>query len=146
MQRGHRKADTPEMKAVRGTVRPSRDGVDTIESLSPVLSISPPKLPLDVADVWAEYVGAAISHGARQCDADSFAEWCTMSAFLRRARNGSEEDGGEGGVPAPASYVQQWRQLGELFGLAGPKSRVMPKGQADSGKGSNPFARNGRRG
>lgn len=111
------------------------------------MSLTPPELPLEIADVWAEYVGAAVANGARQCDAESFAEWCSMSALLRKARNATEKDG-EGNVvssptPAPASYVAQFRMLGELFGLAGPGSRVTSKG-VEAAK-SNPFARNGRR-
>jgi hypothetical protein len=148
MRAGGKKAEPRETKTARGTRQKCRDGVDTIETPSPALAISPPELPLEVADVWAEYVEAAIAHGARQCDADSFAEWCTMTSVLRQARNASELDQASGQTvsrphPAPASYVQQWRQLGELFGLVGSKSRVGGK-SPDAAK-TNPFARNGRR-
>lgn len=143
----------PAVKDARGTRQPCRDGVDTREAAAAVapidtsMSLSPPELPLDVADVWAEYVAAAVANGARQCDAESFAEWCTMAALLRKARNATEKDADGKDVPsptpAPASYVAQFRMLGELFGLAGPGSRVMNKG-VEAAK-SNPFARNGRR-
>jgi hypothetical protein len=95
-------------------------------------------LPEDVADVWADYVELAVQHGARQCDAESFAEWCTMAAMLRKAR--------VVGSAAPASYVAQFRMLGELFGLAGPGSRVVTKGGGAPEQPKNPFARNGARG
>ena len=102
---------------------------------------------MEVADVWAEYVDAAVGNGLKQCDAETFAEWCAMAAVLRRARNApaTDEEGREitQAQPAPASYVAQFRMLGELLGLAGPGSRVVSKG-VEAAK-SNPFARNGRR-
>lgn len=135
MERGHRRPALPGQKEARGTARPSRDtGVKLMDTVSPSLSISPPELPDDVAEVWADNIDSAVAHGARQCDADSFAEWCSMAAMLRKARKAK--------TPAPASYVAQFRMLGELFGLAGPKSRmVKPSGD---GPTENPFARNGR--
>lgn len=148
-----KKAEPAEVKAARGTRQPCRT-VTSIVSPSPALAISPPELPLDVADVWAEYCEAAIAHGARQCDADTFAEWCAMTAVLRRARNAEVEQLGPDGeaigtttqaTPAPASYVQQWRQLGELLGLAGAKSRVGGAKPAAEKASANPFARNGAR-
>lgn len=136
MQRG-RKPD-PFGKAARGTEQPCRDVHALIDTNSPALSITAPAgLPDAAVEVWADYIGAAASHGARQCDADSFAEWCTMTAILRAARSKGEA--------APASYVQQWRSLGELFGLAGPKSRIMAKGAAPAERAGNRFAGNGRR-
>lgn len=134
MEKGHRRPALPGQKEARGTARPSRDtGVKLLETVSPALSITPPELPDEVAEVWADTVDSAVAHGARQCDAESFAEWCTMAAMLRKCRNSTE--------PAPASYVAQFRMLGELFGLAGPKSRMVKPGT--DGKPANPFARNG---
>lgn len=135
MEKGHRRAALPGEKAARGTARPSRaTGVVLLDTKSPALSITPPKLPDDVAEVWADNIEAVVSNGARQCDADSFAEWCTMAAMLRKARGSGE--------PAPASYVAQFRMLGELFGLAGPKSRLV-KPSENQTRTSNPFSRNG---
>ncbi len=134
----------PKMaKAARKTLQPSRDGISTLKQAKVVdgliaeaeLSIVPPQLPDNVAEVWADYVEVARSNGAKQCDADSFAEWCTMAARLRTARMGD--------LAAPASYIAQFRMLGELFGLAGPGSRVVSQG-VEAAK-TNPFARNGRR-
>lgn len=135
----------------RGTLQRCRDGVDTREIGSPALALRPPEMPLEVADVWAEYIEAVVANGGRQCDAETFAEWCAMTSVLRRCRNSvidAEADRDDEvrtqAAPAPASYVQQWRQLGELLGLAGPKSRLVPKGgAADAGKAANPFSRNG---
>lgn len=136
MERGHRRPALPGQKEARGTARPNRDtGVVMLDTVSPVLSITPPALPDEIAEVWADNIDAAVSNGARQCDADSFAEWCSMAAMLRKARTAEE--------PAPAAYVAQFRMLGELFGLAGPKSRMVKAG--DTKKTENPFARNGSR-
>lgn len=135
MERGHRRPALPSEKKARGTHQPSRDtGVTVMKTLSPSLSLSPPELPDAVAEVWADYVNEAVSHGARQCDAESFALWCSMASDLRKAM--------KAGAPAPAAFVAQFRMLGELFGLAGPKSRLVKP--ADDGKPANPFARNGR--
>jgi hypothetical protein len=137
---GGRKKDPRAVKAARGTVQPCRDGrtvtaVAIVEA--PTLRLVPPEMPMEVADVWAEYHDPAVSNGVKQCDAEAYAEWCTMAAFLRKARNAEES------APAPASYIAQFRMLGELLGLAGPGSRVVSKG-VEAAK-SNPFARNGRR-
>jgi hypothetical protein len=132
-----RKPIGPEEKRGRGTAQPSRDqGVTLIESLAPALALEPPPgLTAEASDVWADYVGHAVAHGARQCDADSFAEWCSMTAVLRKAR--------ELAAPAPASYVAQYRMLGENFGLVGPRSRVARIAPAGDAKPKNPFERNG---
>jgi len=133
------KPTTPAEKLARGTDQPCRNNHAEIATTSPALGLKPPvDTPYEVALVWEEYVADVIAHGAKQCDADSFAEWCTMTANLRKAR------GSAGDLP-PASYVQQWRTLGELFGLAGPKSRIMTKAGGPDKPAGNPFARNGKR-
>lgn len=126
---------TPAEKLARGTTRPDRATFETMASPSPAMGMAPPELPYAVALVWEEYVAAAVAHGALQCDADAFAEWCTMTSNLRRSRGAAGTDAD--GVP-PSSYIQQWRTLGELFGLAGPKSRVHTK---PAGGVPNPFLR-----
>ena len=75
----------------------------------------------------------------KPADAVTFAHWCQMTADIQQSWQ-------PGNAPAPAAFVQQWRTLGELFGLAGEKSRVVLK-VTDGGaaKSGNPFARNGRR-
>lgn len=140
MQPG-RKKQPRATKEARGTVQPCRDGPATRSTVAGVLldavdvRLRPPELSTEVADVWAEYVDHAVANGARQCDVETFAEWCTMAAMLRRARMAE--------TAAPASYVAQFRMLGELLGLAGPGSRVVTAG-VEAAK-TNPFARNGRR-
>jgi hypothetical protein len=110
-----------DVKLARGTLEPGRDKRPEHRSMSPELRHPATELPYDVAIVWEEYVADAAAAGARKCDADTFAEWCTMTANLRQSRAASGTD--SAGIP-PAAYLAQWRMLGELFGLAGPKSRI----------------------
>lgn len=150
MQPGRKKAPRA-VKAARGTLQPCRDGAAVKAPLAmaaPTLRLVPPhELPIEVADVWAEYHDAAVANGARQCDAETYAEWCAMASVLRRARNAASTDeaGNETTIamPAPASYVAQFRMLGELLGLAGPGSRLARAPTTE--RPANPFARNGRR-
>ena len=57
-----------------------------------------------------------------------------MTANLRQSRAAAGTP--SAGVP-PASYLAQWRMLGECFGLAGPRSRV---GQPKPPPEDNPFS------
>ncbi len=138
MPKPGRKPDSSAEKQTRGTLTPSRDRFAAIASPSPIIAVQPPDLPDDVAEVWLQYLPDAVAHGARQCDADSFAQWCTMTAHLRQSRAAPAD-----GLP-PASYIQQWRTLGEMFGLCGPRSRIGQK--ADKPAEPNPFTRNKRPG
>jgi hypothetical protein len=139
-------------KAARGTVQKCRDGVDTRERAAAPLvvetvALRPPEMSLAAADVWAEYVEHLVANGGRQCDAEAFAEWCTMVVLLRACRTskGEDEEGREidAPKPVPASYIAQWRLLSEMLGLVGAKSRL--GGSAPIKPTSNPFDRNGRR-
>jgi hypothetical protein len=134
MPKAGRKPLSAVEKNARGTLRPSRENMDGGDAASPVLGLRPAaELPYDVAIVWEEYAAPAVANGARQCDADSFAEWCTMTANLRQSRAAA---GTVNAALPPASYLAQWRMLGEGFGLAGPRSRV---GQPGPKQEDNPF-------
>lgn len=181
MQPGRKKA-LPGAKRARGTAQPCRDGqtrtrvsqlaaaggVSTMKTdvaEAPEIRLRPPELPLEIADIWAEYHDAVVANGARQCDAETFAEWCSMAHILRKCRNlkaepadqGGREDGLEGQAhggalkrsrlvdapaPAPASYIAQFRMLGEQLGLAGPASRLARGSGGKPEAPANPFGRN----
>ena len=114
-----------------------------------VLVERPEGLPAAAVLVWDDYAPAAMNTGTlKQQDALAFGQWCVMSAHLQAAW---ADDGYDSGSPVPASYIQQWRTLGELFGMAGIKSRLIARGAAGGasqdggGASGNPFARNGKR-
>ncbi len=139
MPRAGRRPLSQAEKLARGTARRGRER-EEVDSPSGPLTTPPAEMPYLAGIVWTEYVAAATAHGARQCDADSFAEWCVMTANLRQARAAI---GTASEALPPAAYLQQWRTLGELFGLAGPRSRVGQKVGAPAEP--NPFAANGHR-
>jgi hypothetical protein len=121
------------VKVLRNTLRSDRarhqvvvdDGV-----------VEPPLgLPLEAGLVWSELAPSLIASGLlRAIDAGAFGQYCVLTAHLRQLWPINEAP--------PASYIGQWRLLGELFGVVGEKSRVLArKRQAEA----NPFARNGKR-
>ena len=119
------------------TAQPCRDNFEVIAP--PEGSVRRPEgLPLDVQAIWDDYAPVAEEMGTlKPADAMAFAQWCVMSAHLQAAW--ASEDP----TPAPASYIQQWRTLGEMFGLCGARSRIVRKGNEKPA--GNPFSRNGRR-
>jgi hypothetical protein len=121
------------VKAIRGTLRPCRvrEHIEIADG-----TVEPPvDLPLEAVVIWHELAPALIAAGLlKPTDAGAFGQYCVLTANLRALWPLNEA--------APASHLAQWRQLGELFGVMGAKSRVLgPKRQVEA----NPFARNGRR-
>ena len=139
-QRG-RKPTPPAVHDARGTSKPSRDNYEVLEAPSGVVR-RPDGLPLDAQTIWDDYADTAMAMGTlKPADAVTFGQWCVMTAHLIASWNATPPQ------PAPSSYIQQWRTLGELFGLAGEKSRLVLKiGDGKSKPSGNPFARNGRSG
>jgi hypothetical protein len=141
MQRG-RKADPPSDKLARGTYQPVRDGLKT-EIIVPG---NPPMMPdylnAEAQIVWQEEIGRVMSAGITEIDSSLFARYCSLEALIRIAFSNSLKPGGE---PPPAAYLTTQRQMAELLGIAGRKSRVgkvAPDGLQSQG---NPFQRNGHR-
>ena len=135
MNRG-RKPEPRAVKASRGTLQPVRDGLRT----EIIVSGDPPRMPdyltPEAIDVWQENIGRVMATGNTETDSDLFARYCSTEALVRAAFK-------EGGDPPPAAYLTTLRQMGEMLGIAGRKSRVGSK--APDGNSSNPFARNGAR-
>ena len=127
----------PAVKAQRGTVRPCREsGVQVLTTLAGLVQ-RPDGLNLAAQQMWDDYAPTAEAMGTlKPGDAMCFAHWCVMGAQIQASWQTTEV--------VPASFVAQWRMLGELFGLAGEKSRVVMK-VIDAERPANIFSRNGKR-
>lgn len=133
MQPG-RKPEPVGTKLARGTFQPCRDG----DKAQMIVAGDPPQMPefLTAAAeiVWQETIGRVMQVGVAEPDSSFLARYCSMEALSRETLGKGE--------PIPASIMTALRQMEELLGIAGPKSRI---GRVPDGKSSNPFARNGRR-
>ena len=146
MQPG-RKADPASTALSRGTFRSDRHGDRGVL----VMQGDPPKIPDPVAFneetseiastltpqaqiVWQETLPRVMAVGVCEPDSAFLARYCSMEAISRETLSK--------GVPIPTALMTALRQMEELLGIAGPKSRI---GRTTDGKPSNPFARNGRR-
>lgn len=135
MKRG-RKPEPPAVKALRGTFQPVRDA-DRVEL---VVADAPPCMPEtgltpEAEVVWQEEIGRVIAAGNTELDSSLFADYCELTAVIRKAW--------KEGIAPPAAYLTNVRQMRELLGIGGRKSRVGVK--PDGSAKANPFARNGRR-
>ena len=126
--------ETPSTKLARGTFQPCRDG----NKVQVIVAGDPPQMPDFLTPqaeiVWQETVGRVMQVGVAEPDSSFLARYCAMEALSRETLGK--------GDPIPASIMTALRQMEELLGIAGPKSRI---GRVSDGKSSNPFARNGRR-
>jgi hypothetical protein len=129
----------PALHDARGTRSKVPGGVEVLVAGDGLVA-RPDGMTLAAQMVWDDYADHAMSMGTlKPADTMTFAQWCQMSADIQASWQ-------PGSAPAPASFIQQWRTLGELFGLAGEKSRVVLKVTDGKAKDAgNPFARNGRR-
>jgi hypothetical protein len=148
MQPG-RKAEPADTKLARATFRPDRDA-GKVQISSPK---DPPQIPDPVAIkesedgseilptltpqariVWHETLPRVMAIGLAEPDSSFLARYCSMEALSRETLSKGE--------PIPVALMTALRQMEELMGIAGPKSRV---GRRENGKPANPFSRNGRR-
>jgi hypothetical protein len=133
MQPG-RKPEPVGTKLARGTFQPCRDA----QKAEIIIGGAPPQMPdyltAEAEVVWQETVGRVMHVGVAEADSSLVGRYCAMEALSRKTL-------GEG-EPIPASVMTALRQMEELLGIAGPKSRI---GRLTDGKSSNPFARNGKR-
>lgn len=135
MKRGP-KPTLPSEKIVRGTWRNDRDG-GVAEIIEPAaLPLQPDWLTPEGEVIWQDDIGrVAAGRLVSERDSTLFATYCNLAGA-----NGLAWRAGE--VP-PAAHITALRQLAELFGLAGAKSRLV---SGEAPKSANPFARNGKRG
>jgi hypothetical protein len=131
MKRG-RKPELPSTKLARGTFQPVRDAGKTEIITAGDPPVRPDYLTPEAIDVWQENIGRVMTTGNTETDSDLFARYCSTEALVRAAFKA-------GGDPPPAAYLTTLRQMGEMLGIAGRKSRVGSK--APDGNSSNPFDR-----
>ena len=148
MQRGT-KPETPGTKLARGTFQPCRDAgkVEIVSSKDPPQIPDPvaigdeeqggdilPTLTPQARIVWHETLPRVMAVGVAEPDSAFLARYCGMEALSRETLSK--------GQPIPTSLMTALRQMEELLGIAGPKSRI---GRKLDGQPANPFSRNGRR-
>ncbi len=145
MQRG-RKADPPADKAARRGMAPPKkvDGQSVMGGRAElIVPGSPPLMPdyltAEAELVWQEEIGRVMAAGIVEIDSSLFARYCALEALLRKAFSDPE------GEPPPAAYLTTQRQMAELLGIAGRKSRVGKVGDDPTKPAGNPFSRTGKR-
>lgn len=130
------KADPASTALARGTFRPVRHSERGVV----VVPGDPPQMPdylaedAEAIEVWEETLGRVMAIGVVEPDSSFLARYCAAEAQARRVFKN------DGMLTAP--MLTALRQMEELLGIAGPKSRV---GRVADGKSSNPFSRNGKR-
>jgi hypothetical protein len=131
MRRGP-KPETPSVKANSGTFRPHRDRFK-VEVVTPsTLPVKPDWLSAAGELIWRENVARAATFGVTEHDSVIFTIFCNLTGEIAEAVRA-----GKAGSVAAQTEV---RRLGELLGLAGPKSRIIVDNSAPEG-GGNPFVR-----
>jgi len=137
MKRGPKKP-TPAAKIARGTWRADRDAAPL---LLPGI-VAPSDLPqrpswvtIEGDEIWEAWLGDALAVGmVATFDAITFGNLCNLQGAIASAWRAGE-------VP-PAAHLVEARRLAELFGLAGPQSRV--KSPTHGGGRKNIFLTNRR--
>lgn len=135
-RRPGRKGLPDELKVARGTDQPCRMGGDVSTLAAPDGDVFPPEgLPLAASLIWEDYAPGLIAMGTlKPVDAFTFGQWCQMAAAIQQSWGTAAEP--------PASYVAEWRKIGEGFGIGGGAVR---KGMTAEGnaKPKNRFSSNG---
>ena len=137
MKRG-RKPEPPAIKWDRGTFQPSRDDGKTEIIVPGDPPMMPDYLTPEAELVWQEEIGRVMQAGVTEIDSSLFARYCSLEALIRKAFR-------LGGEAPPAAYLTTQRQMAELLGIAGRKSRVGKGAGNGNPVEGNPFSRNGSR-
>jgi hypothetical protein len=131
MRRGP-KPETPSVKANGGTFRPHRDRFK-VEVVTPNTSpVEPDWLSAAGELIWRENITWAMALGLTEHDSVIFALFCNLTGDIAQTVRA--------GKAVSIAAQTEARRLGELLGLAGPKSRIMDNGPPPAA-GLNPFAR-----
>lgn len=126
MKRGP-KPETVSTKLARGTYQPCRDGskVQLLTSGDPPMM--PEYLTAEAELVWQEILGRVMAVGVSEADSAMLARYCAVEAISRQTLSA--------GDAIPSSVMTALRQMEELLGIAGPKSRVAQGKKPETKKG-----------
>jgi phage terminase small subunit len=131
MRRGP-KPELPSVKANGGTFRPHRDRFKVEVSTSNALPIKPDWLSPAGQTIWDENVTRAAAVGVTEHDTVIFTIFCNLTGEIVQAV--------QAGKAVSIAAQTEVRRLGELLGLAGPRSRIVMDNPASKGT-RNPFVR-----
>jgi phage terminase small subunit len=126
------KPELPSVKANGGTFRPHRDRFKVEVVASGALPAKPDWLSAAGQTIWDENVARAAAVGVAEHDTVIFAFFCNLAGEIAQAVRA-------GKVVSVAAQTEV-RRLGELLGLAGPKSRIIADNPVSEGA-RNPFVR-----
>jgi phage terminase small subunit len=131
MKRGP-KPELPSVKANSGTFRPHRDRFKVEVAASSALPVKPDWLTAAGQKIWDENKARAATIGITEHDTVIFTIFCNLTGEIAQAVRA--------GKAVSIAAQTEVRRLGELLGLAGPKSRIIVDNPAPE-VSSNPFAR-----
>ncbi len=131
MKRGV-KSGLPSIKAERGTLRADRGHMNLVELVAPNdMPQRPDFLTTIGEEVWIDNISRVTANRlVTERDAEIFASYCNLAGANRLAWCA-------GGVP-PMAALSEMRRLSEFFGIAGAKSRVVPREIAGNAT-ANPY-------
>ena len=131
--RGGRRPTPKTEKIARGTARSDRPEFIVLPTEDGAVLPPEGSMTDEAMLVWELHAPPAILAGVlKPCDAEQFAVYCNLTAFIRQCHRAGEA--------APAAHYAEQRRQAELFGLAGERSRLITGKPRPK---SNPFLTNG---
>lgn len=138
-QRG-RKPDPLATKVARGTVKPTADALAQMRAAPGDVPVKDDNFNDLEAELWDANIEHFVAQGARSADSLLLGDTISMAAEIIQRRR-LFMAGEDVGPPSVTSRVEMRTRL-ELFGMAGPKSRIGKMMSSPATK-VQPFANNG---
>lgn len=141
MAKPGRKPDTLAQKVARGTVRPTPDVLAQMQFVDSEPPIKDNQFNDLESEIWDSNIEHFVTAGATAADSILLTDTVSMAAEITQRRRmfmaGEDCD-----APTVTSRTEMRVRL-ELFGMAGPKSRIGKMMKGGSTKRVQPFANNG---
>lgn len=138
-----RKPDTLAAKVQRGTVKPKADVLSQLAQPSHDVPVKDDQFNELESELWDANIEHFVAQGARAADGLLLSDTVSMAAEIIQRRRlfmaGEDVD-----APSVTSRVEMRTRL-ELFGMAGPKSRIGKMMSGGAPSKVQPFANNGNR-